>query len=356
MMLRIDGSKGEGGGQIVRSSLTLAMLAGRPVHIRKVRAGRRKPGLLRQHLTAVRAAAEISDGKLVDARLGASEFRFTPARVHGGRYEFSVGSAGSAMLVLQTVLLPLCLAEEPSELVLEGGTHNPWAPTFDFLQRTFLPLLALMGPTVHAELERPGFYPAGGGRVRVEIEPVSELVPIDLLDRGEALERRAVASVANLSPGIARRELKAVRSALSWDEGCLRVEEIEGARGPGNVVRLEIRSACESLGEGGSVTEVATGFGRRSATAERVAREACAEAKEYLASGAPVGVHLADQLILPMAVAGRGAFRTQAPSRHTLTQIDLVRHFRGGRVRDDLPITVDRDGATPQWLVQVGET
>lgn len=344
-MLRIDGSKGEGGGQIVRSSLTLSMLTGRPVHIRKVRHGRRKPGLLRQHLTAAKAAAEISDGRLGDARLGAAELRFTPSRVRGGRYDFSVGSAGSAMLVLQTVLLPLCLADEPSELVLEGGTHNPWAPTFDFLDRAYLPVLCSMGPTVRAELERPGFYPAGGGRVRVEIEPVRSFTPIELLERGEVVERRAVAVVSNLSPSIARRELAAVQKAMSWDDDCLRAEVVEGGRGPGNVLRLEIRSESDS----GTVSEVFTGFGRKQASARQVAREACSEAKRYLAAGAPVGIYLADQLILPMAIAGRGRFKTLSPSRHTLTQIDLLRQFRG-----DVPITAEKAGSS-QWLVQIGD-
>ena len=339
-MLKIDGSKGEGGGQIVRSSLTLSMLTGLPVHIRKIRAGRRKPGLMRQHLTAARAAAEISGGTLTDARLGAKEFRFTPGRVRGGHYEFSVGSAGSAMLVLQTVLLPLCLVEEPSVLILEGGTHNPWAPTVDFLQRAVLPHLARMGPAVRVELQRPGFYPAGGGRVRVEIDPVSELTPIDLLDRGEILDRKAVAMVANLSPNIAKRELKAAQRALSWDDDCFHVEAIEDARGPGNVLRLEIQSEL--------VTEVFTGFGRKNATSEKVAHEACGEAKKYLASGAPVGVHLADQLILPMVIAGRGSFRTLAPSRHTLTQIDLVRQFQ------DISVTAEKADSR-QWLVRVGD-
>lgn len=354
-MLKIDGSKGEGGGQIVRSSLTLSMLSGQPVHVHKVRAGRRKPGLLRQHLTAAKAAEEISGGQLTGARLGASEFRFIPARVRGGRYEFSVGSAGSAMLVLQTVLLPLCLTGEPSELVLEGGTHNPWAPSFDFLHRAFLPLLNRMGPTVRAALERPGFYPAGGGRVRVEIEPASELSPIELMERGEIVERRAVATVSNLSPGIARRELKAAQSALSWDDDRLHTEIVENGRGPGNTLRIEVHSESPTSGR---IIEVFTGFGRKNATSEKVAHEACGEAKKYLAAGVPVGIYLADQLILPMAVAGRGRFRTLAPSRHTLTQIDLLRHFSGGHIRGDLSISAEKTepaaGSSAQWLVQIG--
>ncbi|MCG8461494.1 MAG: RNA 3'-terminal phosphate cyclase [Holophagales bacterium] len=339
MFLGIDGSTGEGGGQIVRSSLTLSMLTGKPVDIRKIRHRRKKPGLLRQHLAAAKAAAAISGGRLENASLGSDTIRFSPSRVKGGRYEISVGSAGSTMLVLQTILLPLCLADEPSVLVLEGGTHNPWSPTFDFLERAFLPLLARMGPSVRTKLARPGFYPAGGGRVRVEIEPVSALTPIDLRSRGEIVERRAVARVASLSPGIARRELEAVKKAMSWDDDCLHSEEVEGARGPGNVLSLEIRSE--------HITEIFTGFGRMGASAKQVAREACGEARRYLASGAPVGTYLADQLLLPMVIAAGGSFETLAPSRHTLTQIELIRRFL------DLPVTAEKSD-TSRWLVRVG--
>lgn len=338
MNIEINGSMGEGGGQIIRSSLTLSLLTGKSVRIQNIRAGRKKPGLLRQHLTAAQAAAEISGGELEGARLGAGELSFTPQVVQAGNYRFSIGSAGSTMLVLQTVLLPLCLADGPSEVILEGGTHNPWSPTFDFLDRCFLPLLERMGPKVRAHLERPGFYPAGGGRVRIQIEPVSELQRLDLLERGEITDRRAVAAIANLDAGIARRQLKAVKRSLSWHPDSLEVQTIDNAKGPGNVLRLEIQSQ--------HVTAVFTGFGRMQASAQQIASEACDEAKQYLAAGVPVGKHLADQLILPMVVAGGGSFRTLPPSRHTQTQLDLVREFLGQEIRAE-----KLDGG--QWQISI---
>ena len=162
-IIQIDGSQGEGGGQIVRSSLALAMVTGNGVAIEKLRAGREKPGLMRQHLTAVHAAAEICQAQVTGNAIGSSSLTFQPGRVIPGEYKFSVGTAGSATLVLQTVLPPPLIADGPSRVILEGGTHNPWAPPFDFLSRAYLPLVNRMGPSVTATMDRPGFYPAGGG-------------------------------------------------------------------------------------------------------------------------------------------------------------------------------------------------
>jgi RNA 3'-terminal phosphate cyclase (ATP) len=156
-MLTIDGSLGKGGGQILRTALALATVTGKPFRIEKIRAGRPKPGLLRQHLTAVKAAATISDAIVTGAELGSGALTFTPGHLRAGEFAFAVGTAGSATLVLQTILPALLTAPAPSTLVLEGGTHNPAAPPFDFLVKSFLPLINRMGPTVTAELERPGF-------------------------------------------------------------------------------------------------------------------------------------------------------------------------------------------------------
>jgi RNA 3'-terminal phosphate cyclase (ATP) len=222
--------------------------------------------------------------------------------------------------VLQTVLPALVLAGGPSRLTLEGGTHNPMAPPFEFLQRAFLPLLGRMGPAVSAELERPGFFPAGGGRFRVQIEPApGKLERLDLLERGEVVARRARAVVAHLPLDIARRELAVVARGLNWDRACLHAEQVRDSAGPGNVLILEIESE--------QVTEVFTGFGQKGVQAEKVAGDAVEEARAYLAAGVPVGRHLADQLIVPLALAGGGSFRTLPLSRHATTQIELVQKF-----------------------------
>jgi len=300
------------------------MATGKPCRLTNIRAGRPKPGLLRQHLTALRAAAEVSSAAVERAALGSRELYFEPGIVSAGSYRYSVGTAGSTTLVLQTVLPALLTASAPSEVVLEGGTHNPFAPPFDFLDRVLLPVLRRMGPRIQAELERPGFYPAGGGLFRVAVEPVARLSRIDLLHRGEITSRTALARVCSLPAHIAERELAIVRKSLSWNPEWLRAERVQNAAGPGNVLTLEIESQ--------GITELFTGFGRREVSAERVAQGVADEVREYLASGAVVGPYLADQLLVPLALAGGGSYRTVRPTRHTLTNIEIVKSFLDTRI------------------------
>ncbi|HKS17049.1 MAG TPA: RNA 3'-terminal phosphate cyclase [Planctomycetota bacterium] len=323
-MITIDGSFGEGGGQILRTALGLSLVTGKPFRIEKIRAGRARPGLLRQHLTAVQAAARIGGGGADGASIGSTELRFTPGKVTPGNYSFAVGSAGSATLVLQTVLPALMTASAPSTLGLEGGTHNPWAPPFDFLQKSFLPLLGRMGPKVTATLERRGFYPAGSGRFTVSIEPAARLARLELPERGPIRSKRATAIVASLPADIAQRELKVVLGKLEIERAQSRVVEDGDSLGPGNVVLVEI--------EAEHVTEVVTGFGESRLRAEVVAERAVDEAREYLAAGAPVGPHLADQLLIPLALAGGGFFRTMALTQHATTNIEVIRMFLDARI------------------------
>ena len=323
-MLIIDGSKGEGGGQILRSALALSLVTGTPLQVHSIRAGRARPGLMRQHLTAVRAAAEVGRAEVSGAEIGSREIVFRPrGKAEPGEYAFNVGSAGSTTLVLQTVLPALITAAGPSQITLEGGTHNPMAPPFDFLDQAFLPLLARMGPRVAARLLAPGFYPAGGGKLALTVEP-APLVRLDLPERGAVRERRATAAVANLPIAVARREIEAAREVLGWEPSCFRVERIAGSHGPGNVITIAV--ACDH------VTEVVTGFGEKGVRAEVVGERAAKEAKAWLDAGVPVGEHLADQLLLPMALAGGGSFRCVAPSSHTRTQMELLERVLGARI------------------------
>lgn len=339
-MIVIDGSEGEGGGQILRSALALSLVTGTPFRIEKIRGGRKKPGLLRQHLTAVKAAAQIGGGDVEGDELGSQEVTFRPATIRPGSYTFSVGTAGSAGLVLQTVLPPLLLAAAPSRLTLEGGTHNPWAPPFDFLARTFLPLLRRMGVAVEAELERPGFYPAGGGRFHVSINPPANLSPLHLLTRGDVRRRSARALVANLPTHIGEREVDVVRQRLGWIEEELSVGRIHEAAGPGNVLILEIESE--------HITEVFTGFGEQNVRSEVVAERTIDDVRRYLSANVPVGRYLADQLLIPLALAGGGSFRTLALTRHASTNIDILQRFLDVRVhqersaKDDVVVEMGR--------------
>jgi RNA 3'-terminal phosphate cyclase (ATP) len=229
-------------------------------------------------------------------------------------------------LVLQTILPALMLAEAPSTLILEGGTHNPFAPPYDFLARAYLPLLAQMGPQVKADLERPGFYPAGGGKLSVTICPQPELQPLTLLDRGEITGRRVWAVVARLPRHIAERECQTIAQQSGWDEASFVVREVSHAAGPGNVVLIEMQTP--------HVTEVFTGFGEKGVRAEEIASRTWSEAARYLTANVPVGQHLADQLLLPLGLGayqgtGGGVFRTLALSRHSTTHIEILRQFLG---------------------------
>ena len=337
-LLTIDGSLGEGGGQILRSSLALSLVTSTPFRMMNIRARRERPGLLRQHLTAVNAAAEVGRAELRGAAPRSRELTFRPGAVEPGDYHFSVGTAGSAILVLQTVLPALLIAGGPSSVRLEGGTHNPHAPSFDFLDRSFLPLLRRTGHRVHAVLDRFGFYPAGGGRVEVHVEPSADLAPVELLERGKVRRRLARALVAHLDRSIGERELKVVQKKMSWGSKDLRVEEVTDSNGPGNVLSREVE--CEH------VTGVFTGFGKLGVPAERVAAGAVRELRRYLASDVPVGKHLADQLLLPLALAGGGRFRTLEPSSHTTTNIEVLRMF----LDLDVQLTERR---RDDWLVEV---
>lgn len=318
-MIVIDGSEGEGGGQMLRSALSLSLVTGKPFRIENIRGNRPRPGVMRQHVTAVEAACVIGGTDCAELAVGASALTFTPGPVKAGDYRFSVGTAGSTSLVLQTLLPALMLADAPSHLVLEGGTHNSYAPPFDFLERVFLPAIELMGPKVAARLRRHGFYPAGGGRIEVDIEPCASLRRLDLLDRGALLSVRARALISALPEEIAVRELDAVAKILGWPEEARRIEPLADRIGPGNILLLE------AAFEHGN--EIVSGFGKLGVPAHTVGEKAAKRMGGYIGSGAYAGPYLADQLLLPFALAGGGSFTTVKPSLHSRTGADIISRF-----------------------------
>jgi RNA 3'-terminal phosphate cyclase (ATP) len=317
-MLRIDGSAGEGGGQILRTALSLSLATGTPFQIDNIRAARKNTGLLRQHLTAVLAAAEVSSARVDGAVLGSSSLTFIPGVVRAGEYRFAVGTAGSGTLVFQTILPALLRADAPTRVVIEGGTHNLAAPPFDFLDRAFLPLVRKMGANVSLKLERYGFYPAGGGRFVAEIQPCGSLKPLELGERGEIRSKRATAIVANLPGRIAVREIEKVASMMNLS-GKGTIVTTKESPGPGNIMFIEIESE--------QITEVFSGFGRMGVLAESIAEETVREARAYLVSRAVAGEYLTDQLLLPLALAGGGSFTAVKLSRHATTNRDVISMF-----------------------------
>jgi RNA 3'-terminal phosphate cyclase (ATP) len=338
-LLTLDGAAGEGGGQILRTALSLSALTGRPFTIDRIRANRKKPGLLRQHLTAVRAAAAVCGAAVRGDEPGSPSVVFEPGPVAAGEYRFAIGTAGSTTLVMQTVLPPLLTAAGPSRVTIEGGTHNPLAPPVDFFELSFLPFVRRMGPRVSIRLERCGFYPAGGGRIVVEVEPVPRLAPFELTERAPVVGKRARALVAGLPRRIAERELAVVQRALGLAAEDLEVVELARGQGPGNVVSIELEMEHHR--------EVFTGFGEQGVRAEAVASGAVDAARAYLAGGEPIGEHLADQLVIPLAMSGGGRFRTGPASRHLTTNVEVVGRFLGVEV-------ACAEHAPRRWEVRVG--
>lgn len=316
-MIVLDGSLGEGGGQVLRTALSLSLVTGQPFSIERIRANRDKPGLKRQHLTAVLAAAEIGDARVEGAELGSQRLAFRPGRVRAGDYAFAVGTAGSTTLVLQTLLPALLVAGAPSSLRLGGGTHNPLAPPFEFVVRSFGRALEAMGASLDLQLVRHGFAPAGGGTIIANIG-AARFRPIEILQREPAGLPRARVLLSNLPPSIGERELRVARRRLDLREEQVRIDIVD-SHGPGNMLLLEF--------PGTFVDEIIGVPGERGISAEKVAERACEQAAAFLATNAPVGEHLADQLLLPMALAGGGRFRTLPPSPHTTTNAAVIERF-----------------------------
>lgn len=336
-MLHLDGSAGEGGGQILRTALALSALTGQAFRIEHIRRNREKPGLARQHLTAVQAAAACCGARVTGAEPGSRSLSFAPGRVRPGDHTFAIGTAGSTSLVLQTVLPALLLADGPSRVHVTGGTHNPKCPPFDFLQRAFAPLLRAMGFGIELTLHRAGFRPAGGGEIAAAIAPGNGPRRLDLLDRGPGLPPQVRILLSNLPDRIAVRERAVLQERLGHLEPRIAVESVPSP-GPGNAITVTLPAV--------HATEVVTAIGERGIPAERVAAAAADEALALLAADVPVGPHLADQLLIPLALAGAGTFRTVRPTLHTTTNVHVIEVFLPVRFR------LREDEARPgTWLV-----
>lgn len=319
-MLHIDGSQGEGGGQVLRGSLALSMATGTPFTITRIRARRSKPGLLRQHLTCVEAARAVSGATVTGARLGSTELSFAPGPLVAGDYRFDIGSAGSTMLVAQAILPALLAHGGAWSIELTGGTHNPSAPSFEFFTRALAPLLGRLGAPVTAELAMAGFYPVGGGRVRIDVAAGRRDRRLMLRERGAITERAIHAIVSRMPRTVAEREVATAARLLGWDRATGTADEV-ASPGPGNTLTITV--AAER------VTEVFTAHLERGVAAEDLARDLTKACAAHLATEAPVGEYLADQLLVPLALGGGGEFVTVEPSLHTTTQVDVIRHFLG---------------------------
>ncbi len=315
----------------MRTSLAMSVLTGQPLHICGIRGRRPKPGLMAQHLQAVHAAAAISRARVQGAKLGSTELTFEPTLLNAGDYSFDIGTAGAVTLVLQTVTIPLSFAQAISRVTVVGGTHVPWSPSFHYLAEHWLHYLRFCGYHIRAALERPGFYPKGGGRVSVELEPAAELQPLSLVERGRLQRVHGLSTVANLDVSIAERQRHQAMQRLARHGVCIDIELARmHAYSPGTMLLLiaefEHTQCCYSA------------LGARGKPAERVADEAVDALEAFLGTDAAIDEHLADQLIVPLAaVVGRSELRPARITPHLVTNADVVRLF--------LPVDIVIDGA-----------
>ena len=341
--LIIDGSYGEGGGQILRSTLSLAIIAGRPVRIENLRANRKKPGLAAQHLTSVQAAAMLCDAEVKGAELGSQTLQFIPRKpVRAGDYFLDVaqaregGSAGSVMLVLQTLLLPLALASGDSTVILRGGTHVDMSPSYDYVHDVWLPTLARMGVRAELSLVRSGWFPVGRGEVRLRITGPAELLPLHLEHRGSLRAVTGRALAANLPAHICERMASRARDLLVQAGMAAEIEAaVLEAACPG--AGLYLTAHYENSLAGFSAQ------GKRGKPAEQVAEEACSALLRHYRSGMALEPHLADQLILPAALCrGESIFGVERISPHLVTNAWVVERF--GLAQIDLVPAADGTG------------
>jgi RNA 3'-phosphate cyclase len=330
--IQVDGSYGEGGGQILRTALALSAVLKKPFTLYNIRCKRRNPGLQAQHVAAVEALARIAEAQIEGVRFGSQEITFIPQEVHSGEYQFEVKTAGSVILLLQAIFLPLCLSKGISDITLIGGTHVQWSPSFHYFSEVFLPALEGLGVSATVAIERWGFFPKGGGRIRLKINPIQELKPISLVDRGSLKKISGISAVSKLPKHVAERQkeqaLKRIQGELKIDGEIAVLDDVH-SDGPGSFLFL--------LAEYEKVISGFSALGVKGKPAERVADEAVDSLKDYLESEGCVDPYLTDQIVPFMALAkGNSSITTMLITEHLLTNLWVIKHF--------LDVTISREG------------
>jgi len=351
--IQIDGRYGEGGGQILRTALTLSAISKAPVHITHIRGNRKNSGLRPQHLIAVHALATITKARVEGATIDSHELIFEPGEIREGNYSFHIGTAGSTGLVLQAMIPVLLLGKIPSQIQITGGTHVPWSTSFHYLKTVFLPALKTMGGNVYVEIDKWGWYPKGGGKISASIKNTQGLKAIHLSNRGTFVNLHILSAVSNLPLSIAERQR---------DQSVKRLEHlrlnpttsIENAPSSGQGTVLFLHAQFE--GGGGGFTSL----GKKGKRAEEVANEACDECIKFLNSRGIIDIHLADQLVLYMALArGRSTLITERITEHLLTNIWVIEQFLPVRFdieKETGKIVVDGIGLKPSFTAEAQRT
>jgi len=320
--LEIDGSFGEGGGQILRSSLTLSIITGQAFILKNIRAGRPKPGLARQHLLAVTSAAKICQGQIKGAELKSTQIQFTPGKCQPGKYHFEVATAGAMPLVLQTIAIPLALGKQESTIGFCGGTHVPWSPNFEYLTQIWCTMLGQIGIEISCKIEKAGFYPKGGGRFTVHIKPISKIRGLHLVKRKPLESFEGFCILSNLPRHIAQREtneaIKKLKKRISVPPE-FTIKEYPSLDS-GNMLFFKAKF-------GPSVAGFSL-LGKIGVSAEKVAKDLCRDFFKFLDSKEPLDKYMGDQLLLPLALSKENSsYRVEEITQHLITNVHTIRQF-----------------------------
>lgn len=335
-MIEIDGSFGEGGGQVLRTAVALSALLGKEVHVRNIRAKRPTPGLRAQHLTAIKAVAVLSDAQMRGLDLGSTDLFFTPRRKMSGSFKFDVGTAGSISLVLQALMPAAAFSSGGAEFEITGGTDVRWSPTIDYVRFVVLPILSRLDYVAELKLLRRGHYPKGGGKVSMKIQPCKGLRPLLLTERSEIKQVRGISHSVKLPSHVAERQATAAQDVLKrmghldvFVELEIYPPETDPHIAPGSGIVLY-------TGEESGTILGADSIGERGKPAEEVGRDAAKQLLEEIKSGAPVDRHMSDILIPYLAVAqGKSEFRTSQVTMHTVTNAKIAELVSGAEIRID---------------------
>jgi RNA 3'-terminal phosphate cyclase (ATP)/RNA 3'-terminal phosphate cyclase (GTP) len=318
-MITIDGSYGEGGGQILRTAVGLSALTKKPIRIENIRANRSKPGLQPQHLTAVRTVAELCSAEIKGLEKGSKELEFYPEKVKGGKFKFNVGTAGSITLVLQCCLLPSIFSDSQVKLKIIGGTDVKFAPPLDYFKNVFLKLLQKLGIEVELELIRRGYYPRGGGELEFSVKPTNEIESLRLEDRGELKQINGIAFISNLPlPILKRMKHSALKELINYPTKIEDSVSLAYGQGTGITLWADYENTC--LG--------ASCLGEKGLLAEKVGSEAALNLLKEINSGASLDIHAADQILPYLALAkGWSTFLVRELSLHAQTNMWLIKNF-----------------------------
>jgi len=333
-LIEIDGSMLEGGGQILRMSIAISAVSGVPVKVFNIRAKRSNPGLRPQHMTAIKAVAELVDARVEGLRVGSRELTFIPRTIRGGRFSFDIGTAGATTLVLQSLMPASAYAPSPVDVEVKGGTNNPMAPPIDYVERVLIPMLSRMGYRCRLSLLRRGFYPRGGGIIRLHVDPVKALEPIELSEGGRVVRVTGVAYSCRLPGHIVDRMARSAEAKLR--EAGLRDVEIEREALQPDSPKCSMDPGCGIL----LVAETDRGaliasdsLGERGKPAERVGEEAARSLIDQVKAGAAVDKHMGDQLLIYMALAkGTSRIRVAELTLHAATCVELLRRLLNVRI------------------------